>query len=66
MPFYEYSCNACGKEFVLLQSMGAKSEDTECPYCKEKNARKLLSKFSSYGEGSACSIGGHGHSWGGG
>ncbi len=64
MPFYEYVCEACGKDFVLLQSMNTKAEDTVCPYCSEKKSRKLVSKFSSYSEGSACSIGGH--SWGGG
>jgi putative FmdB family regulatory protein len=63
MPFYEYQCESCGREFVLLQPMGAKAEDTECPYCREKKARKLLSKFSS-GNAGVCSIGGH--SWGGG
>ena len=65
MPFYEYQCGACGKDFVLLQSMTAKAEDTACPYCNEKRARKLVSKFSSGGDsGSACGVGGH--SWGGG
>ena len=65
MPFYEYQCESCGKDFVLLQSMTAKAEETACPYCNEKKARKLVSKFSSFGsEGSACSVGGH--SWGGG
>jgi putative FmdB family regulatory protein len=68
MPFYEYVCEACGKDFVLLQSMTCKVEDTSCPYCQEKKARKVLSKFSSTGtsagSGSSCSIGGH--SWGGG
>lgn len=59
MPFYEYRCEACCKDFVLLQSMNTKAEDTSCPYCSEKKARKLLSKFSSYAEGSVCSTGGH-------
>jgi putative FmdB family regulatory protein len=66
MPFYEYVCEACGKDFVLLQSMGAKAADTSCPYCNEKKARKVVSKFSSPGgEHSVCSTGG-GFSWGGG
>jgi len=65
MPFYEYVCEGCKKEFVLLQSMTAKAEDTVCPYCSAKKARKLVSTFSSVGENSAvCSTGGH--SWGGG
>ncbi len=65
MPFYEYLCGACGKDFVLLQSITAKEEDTVCPYCDQKKAKKLVSKFSSAGSSSSCSIGG-GHSWGGG
>lgn len=61
MPFYEYVCEACGKEFVLLQSMGAKQEDTVCPYCSEKRARKMLSKFSSSGhDHSVCGVGSFG------
>ncbi len=64
MPFYEYLCEACGKDFVLLQSITAKAEDTACPYCSEKKAKKQLSRFSSYGSGehASCSTG----SWGGG
>ncbi len=65
MPFYEYVCEGCKKEFVLLQSMTVKAEDTVCPYCGEKKARKLVSTFSSAGGNSAvCSA--NGHSWGGG
>ena len=65
MPFYEYVCEGCKKEFVLLQSMTAKAEDTVCPYCSAKKARKLVSTFSSVGGNSAvCSTGGP--SWGGG
>ncbi len=63
MPFYEYVCEACGKDFVLLQSITFKAEDTACPYCSEKKAKKMVSKFSSVGgEHSSCSTG----SWGGG
>ena len=45
MPFYEYLCGACGKDFVLLQSISAKEEDTVCPYCDQKKAKKLVSNF---------------------
>ncbi len=59
MPFYEYLCEACSKDFVLLQSMGAKTEDTVCPYCSEKRAKKKLSKFSAAGgENHVCSTSG--------
>jgi putative FmdB family regulatory protein len=63
MPFYEYVCEGCKKEFVLLQSMTAKAEDTVCPYCNEKKARKLVSAFASSCGSAACGTGG---SWGGG
>ena len=59
MPFYEYMCGACGKDFVLLQSITTKEEDTACPYCEQKKAKKLLSKFSSASSGSSCSLGGY-------
>lgn len=63
MPFYEYICEACGKDFVLLQSITARAEDTVCPYCDAKKSRKIVSKFSSPGgEHSVCNVG----SWGGG
>lgn len=65
MPFYEYVCEACGRDFVLLQSVTAKAEDTVCPYCDARKAKKIVSKFSSYGSGSVCSPSG-GFSWGGG
>ncbi|HEY6011542.1 MAG TPA: zinc ribbon domain-containing protein [Nitrospirota bacterium] len=66
MPFYEYKCEACSKDFVLLQSITATAEETACPYCNEKKAKKMVSKFSSYGgDHSVCSTGG-GLSWGGG
>jgi putative FmdB family regulatory protein len=58
MPFYEYICEACGKDFVLLQPMGAKAEGTTCPYCNEQKARKTLSKFSAKGSSAGCGPGG--------
>jgi len=66
MPFYEYVCEACGKDFVLLQSMNAKAEDTACPYCEAKKAKKKISKFSSLGAGDHAGCGSGGNAWGGG
>ena len=40
MPFYEYLCGSCGKDFVLLQSITAKEEDTVCPYCEQREGKK--------------------------
>jgi len=61
MPFYEYLCEACGRDFVLLQTMSAKPEDTVCPYCSARKAKKLLSPFSAKGhDHTVCGIGSSG------
>ncbi|MBX3347533.1 MAG: zinc ribbon domain-containing protein [Nitrospira sp.] len=47
MPLYEYRCGQCEKQFEVTQSVYARVEDTECPYCHAKEATRLLSAFSS-------------------
>lgn len=47
MPLYEYRCGQCEKQFETTQSVYARVEDTECPYCHAKEATRLLSAFSS-------------------
>ncbi len=51
MPLYEYICEKCKAEFVLLQKVGTSEKDTECPRCGSKELKKKVSSFS-------CSIGG--------
>jgi len=50
MPLYEYICEKCKAEFVLLQKVGASERDTECPKCGSKELKKKISSFS-------CSVG---------
>lgn len=65
MPFYEYACEVCGREFILLQPVGTREADVVCPSCGEKRSRKMLSPFSSAGgDHSVCGLGSGG--WGGG
>jgi len=47
VPLYEYRCGQCEKQFEATQSVYARVEDTECPYCHAKEATRLLSAFSS-------------------
>jgi putative FmdB family regulatory protein len=47
MPVYEYRCGQCLKEFEATQSVHARVEDTECPYCHAQQATRLLSSFAS-------------------
>jgi len=47
VPLYEYRCGQCEKQFEATQSVYARVEDTECPYCHAREATRLLSAFSS-------------------
>lgn len=47
MPVYEYRCGRCTKEFEATQSVHARPEDTECPFCHAQEASRLLSSFAS-------------------
>lgn len=47
MPVYEYRCGQCTKTFETTQSVHARPEDTECPFCQAQDATRLLSSFAS-------------------
>ena len=47
MPLYEYRCGQCEKQFEAAQSVYARVEDTECPFCQARQATRLMSSFSS-------------------
>ena len=47
MPLYEYHCGQCEKQFEATQSVYARVEDTECPFCQARQASRLMSSFSS-------------------
>ena len=47
MPVYEYRCGQCSKTFETTQSVHARPEDTECPFCQAQDATRLLSSFAS-------------------
>ncbi len=49
MPLYEYRCEACTKEFTLLQSMSVAAGKTVCPSCGESRTRRLFSAFATKG-----------------
>jgi len=42
MPFYEYSCDACGHELEELQKISDPAL-TDCPACDKPKLRKLVS-----------------------
>lgn len=61
MPIYEYICMNCQKEFEKIVFGGA--EEVECPECKGKEVKKLMSaaafkcngNFVSTASSSGCS-----------
>jgi len=56
MPIYEYECEKCRHRFEKLVLAG-NDAPAECPECRSKKLRKLMSgaAFISEGSGSACS-----------
>ncbi|KQC08650.1 MAG: hypothetical protein APR62_04265 [Smithella sp. SDB] len=47
MPFYEYRCRKCGKQFEKIVSISETNKKQICPYCGGKNTEKLISVFSA-------------------
>jgi len=56
MPIYEYECKKCGYRFEKLVLSG-NDTPAECPGCRSKKLKKLISGAALIGEesGSACS-----------
>ncbi|MBI2992858.1 MAG: zinc ribbon domain-containing protein [Gammaproteobacteria bacterium] len=42
MPIYEYQCDACGRRLEITQRLTEKPLK-ECPHCRKKKLRKLIS-----------------------
>ena len=51
MPIYEYACKKCGVLFEATRRIDDKDEEVQCPFCYERECRRLPSIFSS---GSSC------------
>ena len=45
MPIYEYYCDNCGQEFVVLRPVSRSSEPADCETCG-KPGQRLLSNFA--------------------
>src|SRR3954469_17547838 len=41
MPTYDYSCDACGNEFEVFESITAEPQK-KCPKCKKNKLRRLF------------------------
>ena len=48
MPLYEYHCEACGREFEKLVSMGGRNQQVNCPSCGSSLTRRAISVFAAH------------------
>jgi putative FmdB family regulatory protein len=44
MPFYEYICPSCGKQFTLQRPMAEASAPASCPDCEGGELRRMISR----------------------
>ncbi|MBL7191118.1 zinc ribbon domain-containing protein [bacterium] len=66
MPFYEYNCQSCGRDFEELIRCEADMENLKCPACASKDIVKKLSLFGMVSGGKVVtSTAGGGDSCGG-
>ena len=48
MPTYEYQCQACKREFSLIQSFSEHEKaKVTCPKCKGKKVKQVISIFTA-------------------
>ena len=45
MPIFEYSCNACGRQFEFLK-LPATTAEPSCPACQSADLTRVLSGFA--------------------
>jgi putative FmdB family regulatory protein len=46
MPTYEYRCQACNKEFTMVQSVAEHDQGkVACPQCQSEKVQQLMSVF---------------------
>ncbi len=48
MPTYEYKCEACKEEFMLIMSLSERDKTrVTCPKCRSEEIKQLISAFTS-------------------
>ncbi len=55
MPFYQYSCKDCGKDFEVFSKTAGQMPSVSCRFCGSKNVEKRLSNFFVPGSRSSSS-----------
>ncbi len=48
MPTYEFTCEKCNKSFTVVLSIAEyEKKKYQCPKCKGKNLKQLISSFQT-------------------
>jgi len=48
MPTYEFTCEKCNKSFTVVLSISEyEKKKYQCPKCKGKNLKQLISSFQT-------------------
>ena len=51
MPFYEYTCRACGKRFDEMRRMAERLQAPPCPACGSEQTELAMSAPAVFGGG---------------
>jgi len=53
MPFYDFACTACGKEFTVRRKLDQMDDPAPCPSCGGDETQRQLSVFYATNTGTS-------------
>ena len=53
MPFYDFDCKKCGKEFTVRRMMAEMEKPAPCPDCGTEETQRRISVFYATNTGSS-------------
>jgi len=51
MPLYEYECDECGEQFVLLRPFSKRDDPAKCSVCGSESCEPIISVFAASSSG---------------
>ena len=53
MPFYDFNCTKCGKQFTVRRKLAEMDDPAPCPECGTEETRRQISVFYATNTGSS-------------